>query len=87
MGAKRFHARRADVAVVKTDGRDARKADRNHARAGVLDADDVVAALKGNAEAHAHGLRIEPRMRLGRKLTERADLALAERVACGDDAM
>ena len=62
----------------KPMAREAGQADGADAGAAVLQAHDLAALLEGDAQAHPRGLRVEPGMRLGRQLAQRARLALAQ---------
>ena len=74
-----------DVPARHPDGRETGQADGADTGAAVLDAEHGVARLERNAQTNPSRLGVEPGVRLGRKLTQRAGLAAAQRKAGGDN--
>lgn len=78
-------AARDDVAAGDAEGRKPGEPDGYHTGPAVLNADDVVTVAERDAQTHAAHLGVEPRMRFGRELAQRAHLAHAQRKTGGDD--
>ena len=84
MIAQRFRSAAFDVAARKAYRMIARELDAAHARAAVLYADHVAAFALRDVEPDGARFGVQPRVRLGTELAERAHAALAERKARRD---